>query len=91
MRHYYDVASLLKDPDVQAFVGTEEYFSHKTQRFPRVDKEAPIVESEAFNLSNAEIRERLAKAYEASAALYYEGQPPFEELLATIQAWAPKL
>jgi Nucleotidyl transferase AbiEii toxin, Type IV TA system len=33
MRHYYDVYSLLRCPDVQAFIGTKPYNAHKTKRF----------------------------------------------------------
>lgn len=33
MRHYYDAYSLLKRPEVQAFIGTEAYKAHKTGGF----------------------------------------------------------
>jgi len=74
----------------QAFVGTPEYAAHKTRRFPAADNPV-IAENEAFLLSDAGTRERLRQAYAASAALYYEGQPPFESLLKTIGTWASKL
>jgi hypothetical protein len=90
MRHYYDVASLLQDAAVQAFVGTPEYAAHKKRRFPAADNPV-IAENEAFLLSDASTRERLRRAFAASAALYYEGQPPFEALLETIKTWVPKL
>jgi len=90
MRHYYDVASLLDDPTVQGFVGTSEYLAHKAKRFPAADNQV-IEENEAFLLNDAATRDRLQKAYAASAALYYKGQPPFQDLLATIWTWTPKL
>ncbi len=90
MRHYYDIASLLQDPTVQAFVGTPEYLAHKERRFPAADNQL-IAENEAFLLSDTDTRDRLQKAYAASAALYYRGQTPFEDLLATIKTWALKL
>jgi hypothetical protein len=90
MRHYYDIASLLADPTVQAFVGTPEYLAHKEKRFPQADNPV-IAENEAFRLSDTEAREHLKSAYVASEALYYTGQPPFEDLLARIRAWAPRL
>jgi hypothetical protein len=90
MRHYYDVASLLKDETVQAFVGTPQYIAHKRRRFPAADNPV-IAENEAFRLSDPATRERLQTAYAASAALYYDGQPAFEALLETIGIWAPKL
>jgi hypothetical protein len=90
MRHYHDVASLLQDAAVQAFVGTPEYAAHKKRRFPAADNPV-IAENEAFLLSDPATQERLRQAYAASAALYYEGQPPFEALLKTIGTWASKL
>jgi hypothetical protein len=90
MRHYYDVHCLLQDQTVQAFIGTPAYFAHKARRFPKADN--PIIaENEAFVLSDAETRSKLQKAYAASAALYFRGQPPFEDILAEITKWAPSL
>ena len=37
MRHYYDVYSLLRQPSVQAFVGTPPYRQHKDDHFPQAD------------------------------------------------------
>ena len=33
MRHYYDVYSLLRRPEVQAFIGTPDYQAHKAKQF----------------------------------------------------------
>jgi hypothetical protein len=90
MRHYYDVYSLLRDPAVQAFIGTEAYLDHKAKRFPKADNPV-IAENEAFALGNADTRARLQKAYVDSNALYYRGQPAFDDILAEIAKWAPKL
>ncbi|WP_244494192.1 MULTISPECIES: nucleotidyl transferase AbiEii/AbiGii toxin family protein [unclassified Ensifer] len=32
LRHYYDVYCLLDQPDVQAFIGADDYLAHKTRR-----------------------------------------------------------
>lgn len=90
MRHYYDVHCLLRQPSVQAFVGTEAYLVHKDRRFRQAD-EKDLTKNEAFILSDANVRLELAEAYAASAALYYRGQPSFEEILATLEAWRGKL
>ena len=90
MRHYYDVACLLQDETVQAFVRTPEYLAHKRRRFPGADNPV-IAENEAFRLSDPDMRARLERAYLASSALYYDGQPPFEDLLERIAVWAPQL
>ena len=90
MRHYYDVYSLLQEPTVQAFIGTQAYLDHKARRFPKADNPV-IAENEAFALSNPETRAALQKAFEASSALYFRGQPAFDDILAEIAKWSPKL
>jgi hypothetical protein len=90
MRHYYDVYSLLQDPTVQAFIGTQAYLDHKTKRFPKADNPV-IAQNEAFVLSDRDARQKLQKAYAASSALYFRGQPGFDDILAKIAEWAPRL
>lgn len=90
MRHYYDVYCLLGSPAVQDFIGTAAYLAHKEKRFPQTDN-AVISENEAFVLSDPDTRESLASAYAAAEALYYQGQPPFDEILGKIAAWAERL
>ena len=90
MRHYYDVYCLLRDKSVQDFIGTPAYLAHKAKRLPKADN--PIIaENEAFALSDPDTRARLQKAYVASNALYYRGQPAFEDIPAEIAKWATKL
>ncbi|MCI3130948.1 nucleotidyl transferase AbiEii/AbiGii toxin family protein [Phenylobacterium aquaticum] len=90
MRHYYDVYCLLQDPAAQAFAGTPAYLDHKAKRFPKADN--PIIaKNEAFVLSDPEVRQKLQSAYAASSALYFRGQPAFDDILAEIASWAPKL
>lgn len=91
MRQYYDIFSLLGNDEVKNFIGTEEYFEHKTERFPKVDLDIPIAENEAFLLNNKELRYRFIQRYKATATLYYNGQPDFEEMLTEISKWVEKL
>ena len=91
MRQYYDIYSLLGNDEVRKFIGTEEYFEHKEERFPKVDLHIPIAENEAFLLSNQELKDRFVQRYQATATLYYNGQPDFEEMLAEIGRWVEKL
>jgi hypothetical protein len=91
MRQYYDVYSLLGDKTVVEFIGTKEYLEHKEKRFPGDDLAIPINKNEAFPLNDKEIRERLKKRYEGTKALYYKGQPPFEDVLKRIQEYIDKL
>jgi hypothetical protein len=90
MRHYYDVYSLLRAKAVQDFIGTPAYLAHKAKRFPKADNPV-IAQNEAFVLGDQDTRAKLQKAYIASNALYYRGQPAFEDILIEIAKWAPKL
>lgn len=90
MRHYYDVYCLLQTPAVQAFIGTQEYQSHKIKRFRQGDN-LVIQENEAFKLSNPIIRKEYAVAYQKSRNLYYKGQPNFDEMMRVIQSYAHTL
>jgi hypothetical protein len=90
MRHYYDVYCLLRQQDVQAFVGTDAYQAHKARRFRQAD-EPDITQNPAFALADRDIRADLARAYVASSALYYRGQPAFDDILAEIATWVPRL
>ena len=86
MRQYYDVYCLLDNEEVQQFIGTEAYVSHKKIRFPAKDFEIPIAKNQAFLLSSIEIMEAFTKQYERTKELYYKGQPPFKELLDKIHS-----
>lgn len=85
MRQYYDVACLLEHPDVGGFIGTEEYNAHKDLRFPKQDLEIPLAENQAFLLEDPVLRAAYETQYVGTAALYYKGQPVFDELLAKIK------
>lgn len=86
MRQYYDLYCLLDKPEVLAFIGTQAYFDHKKARSPKKDCDIPIAENEAFLLSAAAQRAGFEERYKAIAALYYNGQPEFEDLINRIQS-----
>ena len=91
MRQYYDVYCLLGSDEVIDFIGTAEYQKHKERRFPKPDYEILIHKNEAFLLSSPEIRADFTVRYKATEALYYQGQPTFEELLERIAKHIGKL
>jgi hypothetical protein len=91
MRQYYDIYCLLGNEDVKKFIGTPEYEAHKVSRFPAVDLETPIADNEAFLLKNFGLRLSFRKRYEATATLYYKGQPDFDELLDRISTYINSL
>jgi hypothetical protein len=91
MRQYYDVYCLLDSPKVLAFIGTPEYVAHKKKRFPNPDLEIPIHKNEAFLLSSLDTRKDFAARYKSTAALYYQGQPDFDELIKRIAIYIEKL
>jgi nucleotidyltransferase AbiEii toxin of type IV toxin-antitoxin system len=90
MRHYYDVYELLQRPEVQTFIGTDDYNQHKQTRFRQGDNQN-IAENQAFILNDAKTRARYADAYERSSALYYGSKPTFEAILKAIANVAGKL
>lgn len=91
IRQYYDVYCLLGNEEVVKFIGTPAYENHKEKRFPKVDFEIPIKENEAFKLSSKEIKNSYESRYKKTAALYYQGQPSFDELISRIGAFIDKL
>ncbi|QDW25700.1 nucleotidyl transferase AbiEii/AbiGii toxin family protein [Pedobacter sp. KBS0701] len=91
MRQYYDLYSLLDNNSVQEFIGTDEYYTHKKNRFPSVDFDIPIYENEAFLLKNDKIRKSFIQRYKNTASLYYNRQPDFEELLDRIKNYIDRL
>jgi hypothetical protein len=83
MRHYYDVYSLLKRPEIQSFIRTTAYREHKRKHFPKADNQN-ISENEAFLLNDSATRAAYGKAYAIGSALYYKGLPAFQEILDAI-------
>lgn len=86
LRHYYDVYCLLGLEEVQRFIRTPAYSERKVQRF-RTGDELAIVRNPAFVLADAAQREHFAQEYRKTQALYYQGQPDFEVLLARIHEY----
>ena len=83
MRHYYDVYCLLALPEVQAFMQDKAYPTRKAERF-RAGDERVIAKNPAFTLNDPQHRALFACEYRKSSALYYQGQPDFDQILARI-------
>ncbi|HEV7880395.1 nucleotidyl transferase AbiEii/AbiGii toxin family protein [Bradyrhizobium sp.] len=90
LRHYYDIYSLLERPEVQAFIGTDEYVEHKNRRFRSLDNKN-IAKNQAFILSDAETRKTYAATYAKTSALYYGRKPTFDQTLERISGWIDRL
>lgn len=86
LRHYYDVYCLLGLVEVQAFIREPAYQERKAQRF-RTGDEQVIARNLAFVLDDAAQRERFASEYSKTRALYYQGQPDFDALVARIHEY----
>lgn len=91
MRQYYDVYCLLGSSEVLNFIGSSEYLAHKENHFPGPDLEIPINKNEAFLLQSENIRKDFTSRYKMTEALYYKGQPPFDELIKRISLHLDKL
>lgn len=83
LRHYYDVYCLLGQPDVLDFIGTPAYEARKRQRFRAADEKV-IARNPAFVLGDSTWRRAFAAEYTRTAALYYQGQPSFDDIVARI-------
>lgn len=90
MRHYYDIYVLLALPEVQAFIGTPAYVAHKTRRFRRGDEQT-AAKNPALLLEDPKERARFASEYQKTAALYYNGQPSLNDILARIHQFVDKM
>ena len=64
---------------------TSAYQERKVQRF-RSGDELVIAKNPAFTLSDPVQRDLFAREYRKTSALYYQGQPEFDQLLARIKA-----
>jgi hypothetical protein len=91
IRQYYDVYSLLGRDEILAFIGTDAYLQHKEKRFSNADLEIPICKNEAFLLNDENGRASFKQRYAATATLYYNGQPAFEDIMARIRQHVDKL
>jgi hypothetical protein len=91
MRQYYDVYCLLEHQQVLDFTGTAEYAEHKEKSVPKKNFEIPVAENEAFLLPDTKLRASFRKRYELTKALYYKGQPDFDEVLERIKEFIGKL
>ncbi|MFM1908221.1 MAG: hypothetical protein RLZZ591_1898 [Pseudomonadota bacterium] len=83
LRHYYDLYCLLGLQEVQDFMREPAYQQRKAERF-RTGDEQTISKNPAFILGDVAERQRFALAYRKTAALYYQGQPDFDELISRI-------
>lgn len=86
LRHYYDVYCLLGLEEVQAFMREPAYQERKAQRFRSGDEQL-VARNQAFVLADAAQRERFAFEYRKTHALYYQGQPDFDALVARIHQY----
>ncbi|MBD3749854.1 MAG: nucleotidyl transferase AbiEii/AbiGii toxin family protein [Sphingobacteriales bacterium] len=91
MRQYYDIASLLAHPEVQEFIGSDEYLAHKKKRFPTSDLQVPLKENPAFLLEDEKIRSSFKNRYHKTRTLYYKGQPDLDEILSNIKIYLEQL
>jgi hypothetical protein len=82
--------SLLERPEVQAFIGTNDYRAHKDRRFRSLDNKN-IAKNEAFILGDPETRKTYAETYAKTSALYYGSKPTFDQILERIKEWIDRL
>lgn len=83
LRHYYDIFKLIVRPEIQAFIGTEEYLAHKNDRFKSLEKN--LMKTNAFLLEPQALFKRFEEEYSKTTTLYYRHCPTFAEIVAGIK------
>lgn len=78
---------MLKEKEINSFIGTVEYNEHKRKRF-RQEDDPNITLNEAFRLQDRETRSQYEKQYNMSKSLYYKEKPSFTEILEMIQKYS---
>jgi len=91
LRQYYDVYELLGRQEVIAFIGTDAYQGHKARRFNNKELEKPLAENPAFDFSSPELLNSFKERFLKTRALYYNGQPTFDEIIDRIKLHLDKM
>jgi len=91
LRQYYDVYELLGNQIVIDFLGTKEYLVHKERRFNQKERDMPLAENPAFDFSDQTLLNTYKKRYIKTKALYYNGQPSFEEIIGRIKKYLDRM
>lgn len=91
MRQYYDVYNLLGQKEIQDFIISEEYQTHKANWIKGKDAEIPLNDHPALKLDNLELVKDFSARYLSTSNLYYRGQVPFEQIVTRIRKFLPLL
>lgn len=91
LRHFYDIFKLLQEKRVLKFIGTDEYFTHKSRRFRKSDV-LDLNNNFAFNLdSNPKVYEEYKKQFRRIEPLFMYGAPQFDEIYEKIIEYRNKM
>lgn len=86
LRHYYDIYSLVNDPEVTAFIGRSEYRKYKAKIFS--DKyEQNISKNEAIVLNDMTIRSHFANLFNEKRDLYFDRDIDFNSIIEGISKY----
>ncbi|EOR96760.1 hypothetical protein ADIARSV_0023 [Arcticibacter svalbardensis MN12-7] len=91
LRQYYDVYELHGNQAVINFIGTEKYEAHKVRRFNTKELETPLSENAAFDFSDNGLLQIFKERFLQTKALYYNGQPTFEEIIGRIKSYLHRM
>lgn len=79
---------LIRNEDILEFTKADKFEAYREKRFSLTDFEIPISNNPAFLLNNTDDFSTLRREYESEQALYYNGQPLFDDVVKTIRNWA---
>lgn len=91
LRHFYDIFKLLQENRVLKFIGSDEYFAHKSRRFRKND-ELNINKNFAFNLDSApKVYQQYEKEFKKISPLFMFDIPMFSDVYSKIVELRDKL
>lgn len=84
IRHYYDVYQLLQMEQVKNFLGTDDYYVYKQEKFGTLN-ELDLTKNPAFQLSEPGEVDKFSSLYQKKAEIYFGVTPSFENIIQYIK------
>ena len=81
---------MLDLPEVQKFIGTQDYIKRKEERFSVKDQSRRLNENAAFMKQTDDDFKLLELNYRATSNLYYKGRPTLKEIFDRIDLFLSK-
>jgi hypothetical protein len=84
IRHYYDIYQLLQMEQVKNFLGTDDYYVYKQEKFGTLN-DLDLTKNPAFQLSEPGEVDKFRSLYQKKAEIYFGVTPSFEKIIQYIK------